>query len=277
MSISRVGSTHLFGSSKVHKKRDRKISKLLERIATGRRINRASDDAAGLAVVQHLETYDRGFKMVSRSISDAQSALNIADSASQQVSELLQRQRELALAARNDTLTDTDRNTLQTEYQNLTDEISRIAENAQFNTKKTNNGTDLASGNAQIQVGPESGDTFTMPFIDIQATTLEIKDTSVDTAQNANTAISALDQALGQINAARSTAGSTTNALERLTNNAEIMNVNTTAAKSALQDQDIALGLVHLTREQLLQETGNRAFKRFQDISANHMLGLLLS
>jgi len=227
--------------------------------------------------VQHLETYDRGFKMVSRSISDAQSALNIADSASQQVSELLQRQRELALAARNDTLTDTDRNTLQTEYQNLTDEISRIAEKAQFNTKKTNNGTDLASGNAQIQVGPESGDTFTMPFIDIQATTLEIKDTSVDTAQNANTAISALDQALGQINAARSTAGSTTNALERLANNAEIMNVNTTAAKSALQDQDIALGLVHLTREQLLQETGNRAFKRFQDISANHMLGLLLS
>ncbi len=279
MEIQRTGglglsSTHKKSTSAL-RKTSKALSKILEKLANAKRINRASDDAAGLAVAEQLATQNRGFKMASRNVSDAMSALNIADGASNEIADMLQRGRELALQARNDTLTDDQRQQIDVEYQNLTQEIDRIAGGTQFNTQTVANNQGLASGNAQIQVGPNAGDTINLPNIDMTAVGLAINNTSIADASSAANALTAIDSAIDTMGTERATIGSMVNRLESTQNNLMVAEVNTTAAESTLRDQDMAMGLAEMTRSRLLQETGMRAFERFNEISGNHILGLL--
>jgi len=253
----------------------KELSKILERLASARRINRASDDAAGLGVAEQLNTQVRGFKMAERNVEDAMSALNIAEGAATEISSMLQRQRELAIQARNDTLSDDQRQQLDVEYQNLSMEITRIAEGTQFNTQNVAGGTGLASGTAQIQVGPNEGDVVTMPAVDMTSIGLGIAGTSIADSVSASGALSAINNAIDAMGTQRSTIGAMVNRFESTQNNLMVAEVNTTAAESILRDEDMAMGLADLTRARLLQESGMRAFKRFNEISSNHILGLL--
>jgi len=258
-------------------KTNKDLSKILQRLSTALRINQASDDAAGLGIAEQLTTQIRGFQQATSNVSDAMSALNIADSAGNQVSDMVQRQRELALQSSNATLTDTQRQDLNTEYQSLNQEITRISSASQFNTQSVAAGTGLSSGSAVIQAGPNSGDQVTLPKTDFTAAALQISGTSIDTAANATNAINSLDTALNTLNSQRSTLGAMTNRFESTVNNLSVADINTQAAESVIRDQDMAQGLVELTSKQLLDQTSTYAFSKFNEISANHIMGLLNS
>jgi len=256
-------------------KTNRDLGKILEKLSTALRINRASDDAAGLSISQQLETQSRGFNMADQNVTSAMSALNIADSTGGQISDMVQRQRELALQASNDTLTNQQRQGLDTEYQSLTQEIDRISGSSQFNTQNVANGQGLASGNAQIQTGANAGDQIQLPATNMGATALGITGTSIATGAGAQTALSKLDNALDTLNTQRSTIGSMTNRFESVRNNLSVSDINTQAAQSVLQDQDMAAGLAELTKTKLLLESGTQAFARYNEISSNHLFGLM--
>ena len=256
-------------------KTSKDLGKILEKLSTALRINRASDDAAGLAISQQLETQSRGFNMADQNVTSAMSALNIADATGGQISDMVQRQRELALQANSDTLTNQQRQGLDTEYQALTQEINRISGSAQFNTQTVANGQGLASGNAQIQAGANAGDQIQVPQTNMTAAALGITGTSIATGAGAQTALSKLDNALNTLNTQRSTIGSMINRFESAQNNLSVANINTQAAQSVIQDQDLAAGLAELTKTKLLLESGTQAFSRYNEISANHLFGLL--
>ena len=257
------------------KKTNRQLQKILERLSTAQRINRASDDAAGLSISETLRTNIRGYKMASRNAQDAMAALNITDGGANEISAMLQRQRELAVQARNDTLTDADRQTLNQEYQALTQEIDRLAQSTEYNRQNTSNGTDLASGNAVIQVGADAGDEITLPQIDFTTATSGIAGTDIGTSGGAQTAFAAIDNALQNLNQQRATVGATVNRFTSAINNLDNAMVNTQAAESVLRDQDMAQGVAELVRQQLLNEGGTSAFRRFNEISRNHIMGIL--
>jgi Flagellin and related hook-associated proteins len=262
-------------TAKTLNKTSRDLSKILEKLSTALRINRASDDAAGLGISAQLETQYRGFNMAEQNVTSAMSALNIADSTGGQISDMVQRQRELALQASNDTLSNQQRQGLDTEYQALTQEIDRISGSAQFNTQTVANGQGLASGNAEIQAGANAGDQIQIPKTNMSAAALGITGTSIATGAGAQTALSKLDNALDTLNIQRSTIGSMTNRFESVQNNLSVADINTQAAQSVIQDQDMAAGLADLTKTKLLLESGTQAFARFSEISTNHLFGLL--
>jgi flagellin len=213
--------------------------------------------------------------MASNNVSDAISALNIADSTGTEVTSMVQRQRELAIQARNDTLTDEQREQLDVEYQQLTTEINRITEATQFNTQPVANGEGLGSGEAQVQAGANEGDQVTMPQIDMSGVTLQIEGTSIATRGGAAQALGRLDGALNTLNRERSQIGAMTNRLQSTQNNLAVSAINTQAAESVIRDQDMAQGIASFVRNRMLQEGGIRSFARFNEISANHLFALL--
>ncbi len=257
------------------RKTNKALRKILEQLSTSQRINRAADDAAGLSISEQLRSRIRGFKAASRNVADASSALTIAEGAGREISEMVQRQRELAVAARSDTLTDEQRRGLDAEYQQLTEEITRTAESTQFNTQDVASGQGLASGSAQIQAGPEAGDAVSMPRVDLRAAALQVQGQSIATAAGAADALTAADQALDSLNTQRTTVGSMVNRFEHTAANLSVAEVNTQAAESVLRDQDMAKGLSELVRRQLLSRSATSAFARFREISSNHLLGLM--
>jgi len=255
-------------------KTERSLSKILEQLSTAKRINKASDDAAGLGIAEQLSSQIRGFKMANQNVSDAMSALNIADGASGQVQDMLQRQRELALQSSNDTLTSEQRKTLDVEYQSISKEIDRVAEGTQFNKQNLTNGEDIASGGSKIQAGADAEDTINMPAFDMNTDKLGTAGTSIADAGSAKNALSALDTAINDLGSQRATLGSMVNRFQSTQNNLMVAETNTTAAESVLRDQDMASGLMEMTRNRLLQEVGTQAFQRFREISVNHIVGL---
>ncbi len=259
----------------VLKKTNRQLQKILEQLSTAQRINRASDDAAGLGVSEQLRSNIRGFKMASQNVQDAMAALNIADGSANEIGDMLQRQRELAIASSNSTLTNADRRTLDTEYQALTQEINRLAQGTEYNRQNTANGTDLASGTAAVQAGAQAGDQITLPQIDFSATSSGMTGTSIATAADAQSAMSTIDNALQSLNEQRSTVGATINRFVSTVDNLSVAMVNTQAAESVLRDQDMAAGIAELTKLQLLREGGMKAFQRFSEMNRDHIMGIL--
>jgi flagellin len=262
-------------STKSLNKNNRELNKILQKLSTALRINQASDDASGLSISEQLRTQIRGFKAASQNVTDATSALSIADGTGKEVSEMVERQRDLALQASNDTLSDQQRKGIDSEYQALTSEIDRITSSAQFNTQAVANGQGLGSGNAQIQVGSNAGDQIQIPVTNMNAASLGITGTSVIDKASAQSAISKLDGALDNLNSQRSTIGSMMNRLASTGNNLSVAETNTQAAESVLRDQDMAAGLAEMTRQKLLLESGTQSLSRFNEINANNLFGLL--
>lgn len=262
-------------SQRALKKTNRELEKLLEQLATGLRINRASDDAAGLSIAEQLTTQIRGFKAASQNLADASAALDIADGAGREITDMVQRQRELAIQAKNDTLTPENRKALNTEYQAISQEIARITEATNYNRQELTNGKGLGSGNAKLQVGPNAGDMINVPQIDFTQVSLGMQNTAIDTPQAASAALTAADSALDSINSQRTTIGAMANRLTAAGDNLANAMINTQAAESVIRDEDMAKGLTELTAQQLLQEGATQAFGRYKEISRNHIMGLL--
>jgi len=259
---------------------NREMSKSLERLSTGLRINRASDDAAGLGVSENLRTQVRGTAQAVRNSQDGIAAITIAEGAANEISGILQRMRELAVQSANDTLTSTERAYTNQEYGQLVSEIDRIAEVTNYNGMKLIS-TEGTSANDRFGIGGTGGDgsalwidandTYGHDSITITIDTLHTTDlgagagaggvanlseTTLTTQADAVSAIQSLDESIDSVNTMRSNMGAFINRLEHAINNLQVSNTNQQAAESLIRDVDFAHETAAFTRNQILTQSG---------------------
>jgi flagellin len=259
--------------------RQKGISKIHEKMGTGKEINRAQDNASGMAIAKLLESMSRGYKADSINIGDAMSAMNIGEGAAQGITDMLNRMRELSVQASNDTLTDSDRGALNGEFQELKKEIDRQTKSTQFNTQDLISGqSPLSDGTGKFQVGPRgSGDENRMDVAksDLRPEALGIMDMDISSSVGARAAIDGINKANEVVNETRVNFGVQYNRLEYAGNNNANINTNTTAALSLIEDLDFAKAAMNKAREDVLNQSAVLAQRNFQDISRNSMLTLL--
>jgi flagellin len=239
---------------------ERQVAKSLERLSTGLRINRASDDAAGLSVSEQLRTQVRGLNMGSRNIQDGISLINIAEGALIEVENMLQRIRELAIQAANDTLTSVERSYIEIESGQLRNEVDRIVAGTQYNSQQLLSGTNpwgTAPGGV-LHIGPNNSalaDTIQYQISPVDATALGIDPVTMTTQTDATSAITTLDTALRSVNELRANLGAMVNRLEHALYNQANQEQNMQAAESVIRDADFALETTIFTRNQILTQS----------------------
>ncbi|KDE40450.1 Flagellin protein FlaB [Nitrincola lacisaponensis] len=226
----------------------------MERLSSGLRVNGAKDDAAGLAVAERMNAQARGMGVAIRNASDAISMVQTAEGALQQVTDTLQRMRELAVQSANGTYDDDDRALIETEFASLQEELTRIADVTQFNGQKILDGTTTT---VTFQVGANTAaniDTIDVEFTNVKTTVSGMG--NISTAAGANSAIASIDDALDEIAEARSTFGAAQNRFEATIINLRNAQENQMAAKSRIMDADFAAETAALTKAQVLQQSG---------------------
>jgi len=250
-------------------KNERSMNTAMERLATGKRINGAKDDAAGLAISSRMTSQIRGLEVGMRNAGDAISMISVADGAMVEVGNMLQRMRELALQASNGTTTSADRDYLNTEYQNLITEIERIADNTQWNGNAIMN-LASASDTFSYQVGANGGQTIDVDFVAIDQTngsafTVFGNGASAASIAAANTsaalvvgteAITKIDLAITELNENRANFGAAINRLTYAIDNLASVKVNSEAARSRIEDTDYAQETSELARTQIINQAG---------------------
>ncbi|MFW5775509.1 MAG: flagellin [Chitinivibrionales bacterium] len=243
------------------RKANRHLEKSLEKLSTGLRINRASDDAAGLSVSEQLRTQTRGLAMGNRNIQDGVALLNIAEGALIEIEDMLQRMRELSIQAANDTLTGTERNYIQVEFDRLKEEIDRIANGTQYNSQKLLNGVDIWATGGVLHAGPNDNSDgtdaviLTIGGVTTGSMSIDGANCVVTSQTGATAAITSLDTALDSVNTLRADLGAQTNRLEHALSNQENQEQNMTAAESTIRDADFAQETMTFTRNQILQQS----------------------
>lgn len=226
-------------------------NKALLRISSGYRINSAADDPAGLAISEKMRAQIRGLNMAAKNIQDGISLVQTAEGAMNETHAIIQRMRELSVEAANDTLTDEDRRLIDLEFQQLKEEITRIATQTQFNTRTLLNG-DYETNSLKIQVGANSGQYMEIFIGGIDSTKLGLDSLDITTRDNANHAIGALDKALNDVSYERSRLGAYQNRLEHAYNNVVNTADNLAAAESRIRDADIAKEMMNYTKASIL-------------------------
>ncbi|WCN37132.1 flagellin [Aneurinibacillus uraniidurans] len=225
----------------------------MERLATGQRINRAADDPAGLSISEKMRAQIRGLHMASRNAQDTISMLQTAEGALNEAQSIIQRMRELAVQAANDTNSSSDRTAITEEVKQLEDELNRISKSSAFNEQQLLDGT---FNNKHFQIGPNSGDSITISIGSASTTALGIAGihTKFSDHTNASSAIDALDKALQTVSRQRSSIGAYTNRLEHTINNLDNMAENLTAAESRIRDADMAKEMMEYTKHSILAQ-----------------------
>ena len=236
----------------------RSLNKTIGRLSSGIRIQSAADDAAGLAVTENMRGQMRGYQQAVRNANDGISILQTAESAYQSISDTLIRMRELAVEAANDSLSDTERGFLDTEFQDLEAEITRISDVTEFNGINLLDGTAGAAGTMTFQVGTRNSadDRITVDLEDQDSTNLGVNASAVDTRGNAQTAIDEIDVALESLNTDRSVLGSTISSLTTAVTNLASTVENYGASMGQIRDADIGAESAAFAREQVLQQAG---------------------
>ena len=241
----------------------RNLSSAMEQLSTGKRINGAKDDAAGLSITQIMTAQIRGLNMAVRNANDGISLLQTADGAMIEQTNMMQRMRELAVQAASDTVTTSQKAFLNDEFGALRTEINRIGNNTMWNDTKLLNGTAAPTGTGntyKFQVGSTSttidvtiptalttGGTGTAIYSAIDAATIA-------TATGADAAIATLDTALNEGNKARSKIGAAINQLTYAADNLSNISMNTAASRSRIEDTDYATASTELARTQIIQQ-----------------------
>ena len=241
---------------------NRSLSKAMEQLSTGSRINSAADDAAGLAISNKMTAQVRGLNQAVRNANDAISMIQTAEGATKEITNMLQRMRELSVQSANDTNTSVDRESIQLEMDELIEEIDRIAENTQWNGMSLLNdqatnavGTGGTAGTAVFQVGANSDNTtIDVTFNNVDAETLLVDSLDITTQEGAQAAIATIDTALQTIDTDRATYGAKINRLTYAADNLTNVSQNTSASRSRVLDTDYAATTTELARTQIIQQ-----------------------
>ncbi|MEM0950905.1 MAG: flagellin [Cyanobacteria bacterium P01_H01_bin.74] len=235
------------------------LQKSMEKLSSGFRINKAGDDAAGLALSETLRAQIRGSQKALDNTQDGINVMNIADGALQTITDNLQRMRELAVQAANDTYSATQRTSMQTEYDQLASGITQIASAAEFNGINLLDGTSTLT-NLQIGANTTAGvDTFNVStvFADSRAAALAVNAGSLANNANALTAITALDTAINTVNTRRGTVGASVNRLEATAANLATSIENLSSSESRIRNVDVAMESANLSKYQILQQASS--------------------
>jgi len=241
-------------------KTGRAVNQSIERLSSGLKINSASDDAAGIAVAEGLKAQVGGFQQAAENANDAVALLATAEGAYNAVSDIMVRMRELAVQASTDTLTNKERAYINTEYQDLSAEISRIADVTEYNGIKLMDGTagDGNDGGLVFQVGTRStgNDRIEITLKNQDNEQLNLNTTDVASLTNAQGAITAIDTAIDQLATDRATLGSTSNELTLAVDNLANTIENLSSARSQIEDADVAAESAEFTKNQVLMQAG---------------------
>lgn len=232
---------------------NRALSKAMEQLSTGKRINSAADDAAGMAIANKMTAQVRGLNQAIRNANDGISMIQTVEGALNEVTNMLQRMRELAVQSANGTNATADRTSLDSEFDQLAAEIERISD------KTTWNGFSVANASAQyaFQVGPGSGDLVSVEFVDIYSAGGAVASAGgvgVTTVTAATSAITQLDNAISSIDSYRSTLGAMVNRLTYAADNLTNISTNTQASRSRILDADYAATTTELAKRQIIQQ-----------------------
>ena len=239
-----------------------RLAQSVERISSGIRINKASDDAAGLAISEGLRSDIRALRQAVRNANDGVSLINVTEGALNEQAGILIRLRELASQAATGTVSSTERATIQLEFSALRNEVDRIAATTEFNGQKLVDGSLASSVTSTsqifIQIGINSSSDSRINLneqVDLEAMTstgLSIHELSVTSAQGALSALSQMDTSISQITAGRGKIGAVQNRLAKSISNLSVGIENLTAADSQIRDADLAHEVAMLTRNQIL-------------------------
>jgi flagellin len=288
-------------------KNERSMSGTLEKLSTGLKINRSSDDAAGLSVSEQLRGQINGLGIGNRNIQDGMSVLNIAEGALNEIGDMLQRLRELAIQSANGILGDKERDYIQTEVKELCDEIDRTANTTKYNGQALLNGdkgtparpNPWGRGEAYLHVGPNTDSLNDLLVIKLRPANCEsfgLRDTTFDgstyidysdpdypagrekytgqlldmsTAAGAQAGIGMLTTAIEEINSLRAQLGAQTNRLESTLTNQRNMLLNVTAAESTIRDTDFAVETMNFTRLQVLMQSSTSMLSQANQLPSN--------
>ena len=250
-----------------------RLQRSLERLSSGLRITRASDDAAGLAISEGFSADIRSFFQAQRNANDAISLLQIAEGALNESSSILIRLRELAIQSSNGTLGSSERTTLNNEFTALRDELSRIANVTEFNGTAVLNSASVTV-TFQVGINNTSNDRITVTGVNATATGLSIQTQGITTSAAANAAISAISTAIDSLASLRAQFGTAQNRLESTIRSIAVSIENTSAAESRIRDVDVASETAELTRNQVLQQAGIAVLAQ-ANVSSQSALNLL--
>jgi len=229
----------------------------MERLSTGKRINSAKDDAAGLAIASTMTATIRGMGQAIRNANDGISFAQTAEGALGEVSNMLQRIRELAVQSASGTYSDTDRTNLNTEVTQLKSQITSILATTEFNGTRIFNsaasGTTYTAqaGSVSIQIGANNGDSINLTFTSLSDLA---SGTAVDTATNANTALTNVDTTLKAVNTTRASLGAGQSRLQSVVNNVTTNVTNLSDARSRIEDADFSAESTNLAKAQILSQ-----------------------
>jgi len=252
----------------------------MERLSTGKRINGASDDAAGVAIASRLSSEVRGTNQAIRNAMDAQSMIDTAEGAHNEIENILQRMRELAVQAANDTNDTNDRNALKTEFDELVVEIDRIADVTTWAGQNllTGSGGTTSSGSFSFQIG--SGTTsanqlsITIASLATSGSTLSVNSLTLASMTSATSAITAIDSAITALNSQRASLGSYSNRLDHTVNNLTNISNNLAAGLGRIEDADFAAETTSLAKSQILQQASTAMLAQ-ANASKQNVLSLL--
>ncbi len=238
-------------------KNGRTMANTMESLSTGSRINKASDDAAGLSIRENMTAQIKGLNAAVRNANDAISMLQTADGALNEVSDMLQRMRELGTLAQNDTYSTAQRVAMNDEFSQLQSEIDRIADNTQWNNMNLLDGTGGNWGGGSLytfQVGANAGQTISVAVPGMGIASLGISAVSIGTVTDARDAVTALDDAISVLNTRRSVIGSVINRLTHAVDNLTNVSQNASESRSRVTDTDYATATSELARSQIIQQ-----------------------
>ncbi len=232
-----------------------RFQKSMEKLSSGLRINRAGDDAAGLAISEGLKADIRALEQAGRNAADGVSLVQVGEGALDEVSNILVRMKELAEQSLNGTLSDSERAYLDSEYTALTSEIDRISDATEFNGVKLLDGTG-SSVDIQVGIGSAATDRVAVDLSgNMDSATLGTS-TAIDTSSNAQSAIAEIDDAIATVSSKRADFGSVQNRLESSIRNIGMTAENLSAANSRIRDVDVAKETSVMTSNQILQQAG---------------------
>jgi flagellin len=238
------------------------LSTSMQRLSSGLRVNSAKDDAAGLAIAERMNAQVKGMNVAIRNANDGISLAQTAEGALGKIGDNLQRMRELAVQAANDTNGTSDRTALNTEYQALANENARVISSTEFNGQKLLNGTGGSSGAFTFQVGAESAAdnqitvTTTNVATAMGTNTQGAAATLGATGATARTAMDNLDTAIDAVTSARSSFGAAQNRFSSVISNLQVAAENQASSRGRIMDADFAMETANLSRGQILQQAG---------------------
>ncbi|MHB9922105.1 flagellin N-terminal helical domain-containing protein [Clostridium botulinum] len=225
--------------------------KAMEKLSSGLRINRAGDDAAGLAISEKMRGQIRGLDQASRNSQDAISLIQTAEGSLNETHSILQRMRELAVQSRNDTNVTQDRKALSDEFKQLQEEITRIGEQTEFNTQKLLDGT--FSGKS-FQIGANQGQTISLKILTMTAAGVGVASATIASAGAASAAIKTVNDGINKVSTERSKLGALQNRLEHTITNLNTSSENLQASESRIRDVDMAKEMMNFSKNNILQQ-----------------------